>query len=350
MSAEPVEEGAGEVGRRRRKLAPSQGTGIGGFLALVAAFTGLQVVWGLARGTLSVQGLILGPTLLAAVAWLLFGCAQALRAGRVAEGALPLVALFAVLGVLGSGWLARPMIFPGDAAALPAAGDAAAEVVDYTTDDGVRLRGLLARGQGEGPRATVVYFHGNAESAARNRDVAAGLAARGLDVFVAEYRGYGGCPGSPSEAGLLRDARAAVAAACERTGAAPGDVVLFGRSLGTGVAAALAAEGVGRAVVLLSPYTSILDLAADLVPRPLALLAVRDTFDSRARLLGATQPVTVLHGTRDQVIPFAHGEALVAALGPRARLVRLDGYDHNDVFARASVIYDATVAAARTPR
>ncbi|MCO5171300.1 MAG: alpha/beta hydrolase [Planctomycetes bacterium] len=346
-------QGGRDVAPRRRQAPPEEaGSGVGRFLALVAAFTGLQVLWGLARGALSLQGLLLGPTLLAAIAWLLLASGQALRAGRWTEGAAPLVALGLVVGVLGSGRLARPMIFPGDPTALPAPGPAGpgAEVVAYTSDDGVALRGLLVRGRGEGPRATVVYFHGNAESAARNRDVAEGLAARGLDVFVAEYRGYGGCPGAPSEAGLLRDARAAVAAACERTGAAPGDVVLFGRSLGTGVASALAAEGTGRAVVLLSPYTSILDLAADLVPRPLALLAVRDTFDSRARLLRATQPVTVLHGTRDQVIPFAHGEALAAALGPRARLVPLTGYDHNDVFARASLIHDEAVAAARGPR
>ncbi len=324
------------------------------FFGLLGVLTALHVGASLARGTLvaSLNGVLLGPTLLAAVTWLVLGCAQAVRAGRLLEGGVPLVLLCALVGVVATGFIGRFMVFPGDPTPLPRGLGEGAEVVEYATEDGLTLRGLLARAAPPAPgapaRPTLVYFHGNAEAAIYNIDLARSLAARGLDVFVAEYRGYGGCPGSPSEAGLLLDARAAVAAACARTGAAPADVVLFGRSLGTGVAAALAAEGVGRAVVLLSPYTSILDVAADMVPRPLALLALRDTFDSRARLLRAAQPVLVIHGSRDQVIPYAHGRALAEALGPRATLLTLEGCDHNDVFAReATRILDAVVAAAR---
>lgn len=347
------------------------------FAGIVGALTGVHVVWGLLRGSLvlSPNGVLLGPMLLGAGAWLALGSAQALRAGRALEGALPLALLVALSGFLASGWLARRMIFPGDPTPLPRAGPVrpGVEVVEYDTDDGLTLRGLLVRAHGgpaspggeagatppapdrpqEAPsaRPTLLYFHGNGEAAVANLDTAGLFAAQGLDVVVAEYRGYGGCPGSPSEEGLLRDARAAVALACARTGARPEDLVLFGRSLGSGVAAALAAEGVGRAVVLLSPYTSILDLAADLVPRPLARLALRDTFRSRERLLAATQPVVVLHGTRDPVIPFAHGEALAAALGQRATLVRLEGAGHNDVFAReAARIVEVTLKVAAPGR
>lgn len=319
------------------------------FFGLLGVLTALHVGAGLARGSLvpSLNGVLLGPTLIAALVWLVLGCVQAVRAGDHLKGGVPLALLVGLVGFVASGVIGRFMIFPGDPTPLPRTGKLGAdgEVVEYTTDDGVALRGLLVRAPGAGARQTLVYFHGNAESVVSNLDLAQAFAARGLDVFVAEYRGYGGCPGTPSEDGLLRDARAAVAAACARTGAAPASLVLFGRSLGTGVASAMAAEGVGRAVVLLSPYTSILDIACDLVPRPLALLALRDTFDSRARLARATQPVVVIHGTRDQVIPYAHGAALVEALGPRATLVRLDGCDHNDVFAReAPRIFDAVAA------
>lgn len=336
-----------------REVAPPRGVTLGSFFGLLAALTALHVGAGLARGSLvrSLSGVLLGPALLAALAWLTLGCVQTFRAGRQVEGAAPLVVLALLLGVIGSGWIGRRMIFPGSAAPLPRDPGPGAEVVEYTTDDGVALRGALVRAQAapvvSGTPTTLVYFHGNAEAAAHNLGLARALAERGVDVFVAEYRGYAGCPGSPSEAGLLRDGRAAVKAACARTGAAPSDVVLFGRSLGTGVAAALAAEGVGRAVVLLSPYTSILDVAADLVPRPLAALALRDTFDSRSRLSRAAQPVVVIHGARDRVIPFAHGAALAEALGPRATFLRLEGCDHDDVFDREGPrILDAVVAAA----
>lgn len=325
------------------------------FAGLLGVLTALHVTTSVVRGTLvpTLTGVLLGPTLIAALVWLVAGCAQAMRAGRVVEGGVPLALLVGLIGFLASGWIGRVMIFPGATAALPEASAIGpdAEVVEYETDDGLSLRGLLLRATdapSAAPRPTLLYFHGNAEAAAHNIGFGRSLTARGLDVFVAEYRGYGGCPGAPSEDGLLRDARAAVRAACARTGMAPTDLVLFGRSLGTGVAAAMASEGVGRAVVLISPYTSILDIAADLVPRPLALLALRDTFDSRARLLGATQPVVVIHGTRDQVIPYAHGEALAAALGARANLVTLEGCDHNDVVVREGRrILDAVVGVAR---
>lgn len=332
------------------------------FFGILAALTALHVGSSLARGSLvpSLNGVLLGPTLIAGLAWLLLGCVQAVRAGRLVQGGVPLGLLVGLVAFLASGWIGRVMLFPGASARLPDARAIGpeAEVVEYSTEDEVPLRGLLVRASttegaaasdgAAAPPPTLVIFHGNAEAAAHNVDLARVLARRGLHVFVAEYRGYGGCPGSPSEDGLLRDARAAIHAACARTGAAPGDVVLFGRSLGTGVASAMAAEGVGRAVVLLSPYTSILDIATDMVPRPLALLALRDTFDSRSRLLGAKQPVVVIHGTHDQVIPYAHGEALAAALGARANLITLEGCDHNDVFAReAERILDAVVSVAR---
>lgn len=321
------------------------------FLGLLAGLTGLNALTGLARGTLtpSVNGLLLAPVVVAAAVWLLVVCALNVRAGRWVQGALPLAMIALLVGTLASGSFARRMIFPGNEQRLPATGpvDAVATVVEYATDDGVALRGLFVRAEAPAPRPALVYFHGNAESAASNEGFARALAARGVDVLLAEYRGYAGCPGSPSEDGLLRDARAAVREVSARTGVLPRDLVLFGRSLGTGVAAALAAEGTGRAVVLLSPYTAILDIAAEMVPRPLALLAVRDPFDSRARLLAATQPVVIFHGPLDRVIPFRHGEALASALGPRARFLRLDGCDHNDVFALAGErILAETLAAA----
>lgn len=317
-----------------RRLGPAH------LLGLLGATTAAYVLWDLARGGgLSLLGLTLGPPYVASALWLLGRGAQEARAGARARGALLLVALVALTALMASGAVTRGVIFPGAPTPLPPTGPLAlegvrGEVVAYRADDGVALRGAHVRPPGERAGAAV-YFHGNAEAAAHNVDLARALAERGVAVLVAEYRGYGGCEGSPSEAGLLADGRAAVRALCEREGVQPGEVVLVGRSLGTGVAAALAAEGLGRGVVLVSPYTAVVDLAAEQAPLPLALLAVRDTFRSRERLLRATQPVVILHGTRDGVIPFAHGEALAAALGARARLLRIEGAGHGDVLVRA---------------
>ncbi len=247
-----------------------------------------------------------------------------------------------VWGLVLSGTLARWVTYPGHEAALPADGAALGpglEVVSYASEDGLALRGLVARARRDGPddrgeRPVLLLFHGNAEAARHHLGFARRLAEEGCDVLVAEYRGYGGCPGSPSEAGLRADARAALAAARRHLGARPERVVLVGRSLGTGVAAALAGEGVGRALVLLAPYLSYEALAADMVPGWLAALAVRERFDSLAALQSRPGlPVLVVHGTEDEVIPFAHGRVLAAAVG--GRLVPLEGLGHNDVFAEA---------------
>lgn len=320
--------------RSPRRLGPAH------LFGLLAGATAIYVGADLARGgPVSLLGLAVGPPYAAAVVWLVGRSAQELRDRRRGPSGLLLAAAVALTAFVASGALTRGVIFPGAPAPLPPPGPLpleplSAEVVAYRADDGVALRGAHVRAAGA--RAGVaVYFHGNAESAAQNLDLARALAERGVAVFLAEYRGYGGCAGSPSEPGLLADARAAVRTLCAREGATPAQVVLVGRSLGTGVAAALAAEGVGRGVVLVSPCTAVLDLAAEHVPRPLALLTVRDAFPSRERLLGAAQPVVVIHGTADRVIPFAHGEALAAALGARARLVAVEGAGHVDVLARA---------------
>lgn len=302
----------------------------------------------------SLSGPLLGSGLLLLLAHVGLLLAGPVRDSPRRGATVLVVAIGGLAAVLLSGCLSRPMIFPGSDAALPPAGaplpavrGGTSSVVTYVTADGLELRGGFVRAsdaraaelgdvagldtRSPPGRVVAVHFHGNAESAAQNLDLAHVLAEAGVDVFLAEYRGYGGQPGSPSEAGLLDDARAAIAAAARVGGVPEARLLLIGRSLGTGVVAAMLAEGRGRAGVLISPYTSIFDLAAAMVSRPIAWLAVADTFYSLERLRAAPQPVVIYHGTHDTVIPFAHGQALAEALGPRARLVPVSRRDHNDV-------------------
>ena len=217
--------------------------------------------------------------------------------------------------------LARPLDdLPRLAGALPGAAARARGGASPGTRprDGIRLAGAFFPPPAP-DRPVVLYFHGNAEAAAQNLPFAASLRARGLGVFLAEYRGYGGLGGSPSEKGLYADGEAALAE-LGRLGVPTARVVLVGRSLGSGVAVELATRHTVAAVVLVSAYTSIVDMGRT-VAGPLAPLVIRDRFDSLSKIARVASPVVLLHGTRDDVVPVEMGRRLAAAR-PGARYGR----------------------------
>jgi len=129
---------------------------------------------------------------------------------------------------------------------------------------------------------------------------------------MAEYRGYGGNPGTPSEAGFFTDGRAALAF-LDREGVAPNRLVLYGESLGSGVAVALAVEHDIAALVLEAPPTSVAEVAQCHFPYVPASRMVIDRFDSLSRIGRVKAPILVLHGERDRVVPVRYGRALLAA-------------------------------------
>jgi len=157
------------------------------------------------------------------------------------------------------------------------------------------------------------------------------LSDAGFQVCLFDYRGYGGNPGSPSEAGLASDARAVWAAVAGRPDVDARRIILLGESLGTGVAVALAAEVRPMAVVLRSPFTSMADVAA----HHYRFLPVRrllwDRYDSLSRIGALTCPVAVVAGDRDRVVPMASSRRLFDAIGAPKTFVTVSGTDHNDV-------------------
>lgn len=247
----------------------------------------------------------------------------------------------AVLAVVMLNALVRSMVFPAaqDAFSEPRA-DEGWSVARYGTADGVRLAG----GYFPPPtpeRPVLLYFHGNAEAAAHNLPLADALRSRGFGVFLAEYRGYGGLGGSPSEEGLYADGEAALTE-LGRRGVPASRVVLVGRSLGSGVAVELATRHRVEAVVLVSAYTSIVDMGR-IVAGPLASLVVRDRFDSLGRIARVSSPLVILHGARDDVVPVAMGRRLAAAR-PDARFVEVPGATHNDFPGLAGLLADEVEA------
>ena len=191
--------------------------------------------------------------------------------------------------------------------------------------------------EGPGGAPVLAYFHGNGEQLADAIPIGRWAHAHGLGFFAVEYPGYGEAGGAPSEASILAAAHKALLhlhtvlrVPAERT-------VLFGRSLGTGVAAALAAEGAGSKLILLSPYTSIPDVGALAFPLLPVHLLSRDPFNTLALAPKLTLPALLVHGTADEVIPFAIGRRLAAAL-PSARFVAVHGAGHDDLPDRPEVL------------
>lgn len=173
----------------------------------------------------------------------------------------------------------------------------------------------------------VVWFHGNAEQAGGELWYLNGVLLRGLSFAAAEYPGYGLSTGAgPSEGALVAAARATIAALPTPTG----PLVCVGVSLGTGVAATMAAEGLCAKLVLVSPYTSLPRVAQHAVPWLPGQLLVLDRFDTLGRAANISVPTLILHGDRDEVVPVEMGRALAAAF-PAASLVERPGRGHNDI-------------------
>ena len=166
----------------------------------------------------------------------------------------------------------------------------------------------------------MLYFHGNAGSLRNRADRFRALAGDGYGLVALSYRGYGGSTGSPSEAGLIADAQAAYAFAAARVPAQR--IVVFGESLGTGVAVALAATQRIGGLVLQAPFTSAVDVGARVYWFLPVRLLMKDPFRSDARIGKVTVPLLVLHGERDQVVPIALGERLFALANEPKRFVR----------------------------
>jgi fermentation-respiration switch protein FrsA (DUF1100 family) len=183
---------------------------------------------------------------------------------------------------------------------------------------------------GERRREVVIVFNGNAGNRGMRAPLAAALAERGMAVLLTDYRGYGGNPGSPSEQGLFRDARAALAYVAARRDVDRSRIVYFGESLGTAVAAALATEHPPHALVLRSPFTSLLDIGRHHYPFLPVGLVLRDRFDTLSRIRQIACPLLVIGGDRDGIIPISSTRTVYEAAPEPKQLLVLSNIDHND--------------------
>jgi uncharacterized protein len=240
--------------------------------------------------------------------------------------------LVVAVGLIVLWTLQRRMIyFPfGDVPPPAQVGLPEAEVVRFSTEDGLTLGGWFVPGAPPASGTTIVVFNGNGGNRSMRAPLAAALARRHVASLLFDYRGYGGNPGSPSEAGLAIDARAALRFLTARPDVDRDRIAYFGESLGTGVAVRLAAEDPPLALILRSPFTSVVDVGRHHYPFLPVNLFLRDRFPSIDRIGGVGCPVLVIAAARDSVVPTELSRRLYAAANEPKRLLIFEGADHND--------------------
>jgi fermentation-respiration switch protein FrsA (DUF1100 family) len=203
------------------------------------------------------------------------------------------------------------------------------ENVSIRSEDGETLHAWWI--PADDARRTVLVFHGNAGNISHRIDYARMFRTLGYNTLLVDYRGYGQSTGSPSEEGTYRDAMASWRWLVDTRGLRPAEIVVFGESLGGPVGCWIAAREKPRALVLASTFTSLPDLGAEVYRfLPVRLLS-RFKYDTRECLGKVSAPVLVLHSPRDDIVPYAHGEALYAAAREPKHFLQLAG-GHNDGF------------------
>ncbi|MBT5780880.1 MAG: alpha/beta hydrolase [Rhodospirillaceae bacterium] len=222
------------------------------------------------------------------------------------------------------------MYFPDSQ--CPAPGESGVpEMAEVTleTDDGLALL-AWHRPPARDALPTLVYFHGNAGHIGMRADKVRPFLDAGFGVLLTTWRGYSGNPGKPSEDGLYRDGRAARDYLLE-VGVAASNIVMYGESLGTGVAVQLASEQAPAALVLEAPYNSIADVAQARIPLLPVKPLVLDRFDSQAKIASVAAPLLIVHGARDGTIPVRFGKKLFAAASEPKQMQIYPEAGHNDL-------------------
>ena len=206
---------------------------------------------------------------------------------------------------------------------LPAARD-----VVLRTEDGLELGAwFVPAAPGS---ATVLVAGGNGGHRGMRAPLAAALAEAGLGVLLFDYRGYAGNSGSPSEAGLALDVRAARTHLVEDLGVAQDRLIYFGESLGAAVVTELATEHPPAGLVLRSPFVDLASVAGEHYPFLPVRALLRDRYPLAEQIAGVRVPTAVVLGTADSIVPPAQSRAVAGAAARLHRLVEVPGADHND--------------------
>jgi pimeloyl-ACP methyl ester carboxylesterase len=240
------------------------------------------------------------------------------------------------IAVVGLMYLAQRvlMYFPERVRTAPAdAGYSEASESVLESEDGTKV--IVWSVPPRESRPVIVYLHGNGGALRHRAERFKRLTENGYGLVALSYRGFGGSEGSPSEEGLIADGRSAYEFARLKHPQAP--IVLWGESLGTGVATALAGEKPVGGMILEAPFTSTADIASATYPFVPVRLLMKDQFRSDERIGKVKGPILVMHGVRDRVVPIAFGERLFALAPAPKRFIRFANGAHEDLGTHGAV-------------
>lgn len=199
----------------------------------------------------------------------------------------------------------------------------------FKTEDGIELKAWYAPATSK--QLSLIYFHGNADSLSGAAFIATPYIDAGYGFLICEYRGYSGFAGEPSEKGLYKDARACIKTFFSE-GANNTKFVLFGHSLGTGVATEMAMEYDLQGLILLAPYLSIAKMAQLQFPIFPAELLTKDRFENYKKIPLLRMPLLIVNGGQDKVIPHSQGDELFRIANEPKQHLFMPSQGHNDLF------------------
>lgn len=204
-----------------------------------------------------------------------------------------------------------------------------AEEVTLATDDGERINGLFFPNTS---RDAILYFHGNAGDLSGWQFVSEDFTSLGFNFMIIDYRGYGKSTGSISESGLYKDADAAYNYLLKK-GFGPENIIIYGRSIGSGIAVDLASRKKCKGLVLESPFSSFAKLANEKFAFFFPSLYLRYRFDNIRKINNVQSPIIFLHGTDDTLIPSTHSRQLFDRFKGTKKMILVDEGAHNDLHA-----------------
>lgn len=232
----------------------------------------------------------------------------------------------------------RFVYFPDrEEAGTPADAGLEFEDVTFESAGGTRLHGWYV--PAPGARYTLLYCHGNAGNISHRVESIRAFVDRGLSVFIFDYAGYGRSAGRPSERATYADALGAWDWLTRTAGVERDTVVLYGRSLGTAVAIELATEVDTRGLILVSPFTSAVELGARTFWwLPVRFLS-RFRYNSMGKIAAVKEPKLFVHSLDDEVVPYGMGKRLYNRATRPKMWVKARG-GHNDVYLTAGSTYE----------
>ena len=243
-----------------------------------------------------------------------------------------------IVAVIGAYFLQRRLTYAPDVERVDPKSLGLANIEErvINTPDGEKVIAWWGRPKPGMP--TLLYFHGNAGSLASRSERIAKYSGRGYGIFMMTYRGYGGSTGSPSERANIADAKLAYDT-LTGAGVAAADLIIYGESLGTGVAVQVAASRPAAGVILDAPYTSLVDVAEVHYPRLPARSLMTDRYDTLRYIREMKAPLLIIHGKEDRTVPVEMGRAVLAAAPGPKEMAIFPGAGHSDHYSFGS--YDA---------